>query len=67
MDSASCIIEDGVTHPPRGAELVEWYEFLGAMVAWDLARSVFTAWLTKKWIAKKHPPRKRRKKNARKA
>lgn len=63
MDPASCsIIDDGISHPPRGAEFVEWYEFLGVMILWDLARSVFTAWLTKYWIDKKPS----RKKNARK-
>jgi len=64
MDPASLsIIEEGVTDPPRGSELVEWYEFLGIMILWDLARSVFTAWLTKYWLSKR-PVSKRKAKDA---
>jgi hypothetical protein len=40
---------------------MEWYEFLGVMIVWDIARSVFTAWLTKYWISK---PRSKRAKKA---
>lgn len=35
--------------PPKGAELMEWYEVLGLMVCWDLIRGAGQAWFTK-WL-----------------
>lgn len=52
--------ELAISDPPKGAAVMEWYEFLGVMIAWDIARSVFTAWLTKSWISKKPKKRKKR-------
>jgi hypothetical protein len=52
-DPASLNYYEAIYSPPKGAILVEWYEFLGIMIIWDLARSVFTAWLTKAWLSKK--------------
>jgi hypothetical protein len=63
MDPAPSLnYEEALSDPPRGATVMEWYEFLGVMILWDLARSVFTAWLTKSWIGKKAPIKRRKRK-----
>ena len=44
---------------PKGGYAMEWYETLLAIAIWDITRSFFTAWLTKRWILKGPDKRKR--------